>query len=374
VSPDVPRTTAALILILTWPAPLFLAYSAATGAVSPLGETFRVSGVLQPILFFYVGWGFVYRLFGAYRLASPPSFVSRIVIFPAAFALVVMPILLALSSAAPPRFVIEFLLWIASGAFGGAWWAHLRGDKSPEFYTPDFSALSSKQRLSALSRHIERHPSDADALVLRATEYVERGAYELALKDIETGLRTGADRRDRFLHLRHRVHLIRKQFEPALADILEALDCGPDGFRDHYHFAASLRSKLGQPEEALRILDQAVATLPRDPMAYLRRAELLGAQGRIGPASDDLDTALSLARARSDEAALLERIKVLMRLAQFHQALTGCNELIVAQPNDLRLHALGLFDLRSDIHTALGNLPAAKADSDKARELSLAYR
>jgi eukaryotic-like serine/threonine-protein kinase len=169
------------------------------------------------------------------------------------------------------------------------------GRKRVDTYVALAQALNRLKRYpegeSAATRALDLDPGSTAALADRGQARAEQGKIDLALADYlkavslkpdhagahrDLGITYMKTRRpaEALPHLQRAVELGRKDISPLLAEAL---------------------NQLGRPEEAEKAFSEAVAALPRDPMALFGRSRVRHALGRRAEAIADLDAALVLA-------------------------------------------------------------------------------
>src|SRR5450432_4194888 len=75
-------------------------------------------------------------------------------------------------------------------------------------------------------------------------------------------------------------HFGRNEFEPAIAEYAQALALKPD-WEDVLHALATAHSKLGNQDEAIRIIHRVIELEPNDAFAFTSLSIFLQRQGKI---------------------------------------------------------------------------------------------
>jgi tetratricopeptide (TPR) repeat protein len=108
------------------------------------------------------------------------------------------------------------------------------------------------------------------------------------------------------------------------------------------------RSKIGEPEAAVKDLTYALKLSPADPNHYFNRGTINLNSGNVPAAFDDLGEAIRL---RPDyEPAWGNRCSAALRLSRYQQAIDDCTQALRLVPTDqldLRNRALAYFTLQS---------------------------
>lgn len=217
-------------------------------------------------------------------------------------------------------------------------------------------ALADYDRLDAL------RPGDWRTALERAVAHRQSGAYAAALAHLdEAESRLAADEAEpdtpslaRLTRERGETRRHLGQFEEAVTLLGQALDLSP-GDPGTLVSRASAHLSLGRPELAVDDLDQALGGRPDHFWALLKRARAHDSLGDREAALADLARAGELAQ---DPAVVIgERAEIHRRAGEHALALAAFDEAIAADPG-----YLWAYGGRAMAHQALGDLPAAVAD------------
>ena len=124
----------------------------------------------------------------------------------------------------------------------------------------------------------------------RAMVWKEQGRTDLALRDVETGIRLNPRFAGLYIN-RAMIMLDRGDLDGALADLDRAVAAAPDS-ADAYYDRGLVWTRMGRSDLAYRDFSRAIELDASDPGAYLKRAVLLAERGEYAAAVDDVTAAI----------------------------------------------------------------------------------
>lgn len=234
---------------------------------------------------------------------------------------------------------------------------------------PNFAdALANKgDALSALGRYREAVKVYDQALGIdpdNVFAWLNRGVALLATRDYDKALTSI----DRTLKVDPNIALAHANRARALAgmdlgrEALAAIDNALKLEADNASFHADrghLLARLGQPDDALKAYDRALELADSSSAIHAQRGFILLQIERTQDGLQAAEKALSLDGKNPDAFRL--RALAQLALGKASEALDGLNTAIKSLPS-----STAIISARSAVHTALGNLDAAKADAEHA--------
>ncbi len=149
-----------------------------------------------------------------------------------------------------------------------------------------------------------------------------------------------------------------RQFDQALRLCAEFIAEHPD--HPHgYHMRALVRVIMGEPHLALADRDKVVSLCPKEPGAYVARADDHLRLGDFAAAAHDLDRAEKFDNGHYWPMIPLLRAHCRARLGQVAEALADAERV----PDDYLLHGFG-GGLPTSKHALMAEIEAARAESD----------
>ncbi len=230
-----------------------------------------------------------------------------------------------------------------------------------------------------------RRPRFVWTYLLKGFAEGEMGEFDLAEADFERATRIGLDDAARYVMLVNRgVMRVRGgRHEAAIEDFQAAIRSKPDQFQAYVDLAQAYQN-LERFDDAMGVLNRAIARNPRQSVLYRTRASIHKHLSDGSRALEDLDRAIACA-ASGDPAIVgdhLERGLILEQAGRNDEALAECDRALALQPGRADVHRvrgailvrLKRFDeaIRSfDICFARGT---PSPSLHEARGLALAHR
>lgn len=220
----------------------------------------------------------------------------------------------------------------------------------------------------AMQRYIEvlkGDPTNIDALYYVAVVACQEGHYQQGVDLAKRAIEIGAPQA--------RVHNLLGQAHDRLGQPLEAIKAYDAAIALDPNFAAAhgnraaVLADASMPEEALKSFDRALALNANSGPDWLNRAALLHDMGRFDQAIESYGRVLALAPDFAE--AHVGNANALLQLGRADDALEGMDRAIKLDP------ALALAHRgRAAVLTKMGRVDEAKASNDRAAEIEAAAR
>ncbi len=177
-----------------------------------------------------------------------------------------------------------------------------------------------RDNFSLFSTDVRAVPGSAKIHYCLGSEYLDRGQLDAARAELQTALRIFPDSPEAIelsgiieAQLGHDQEALRF-FEKALSMTRrESI-----GYESWAVNLAALLTKLGEYDNALKILDQVIAISPGYPLAWLNRAAIHFQRGELASAREDAETALRLDPASTQAQKLLTLLSAPAPVAPQH--------------------------------------------------------
>ncbi|MCX7599013.1 MAG: tetratricopeptide repeat protein [Armatimonadetes bacterium] len=203
------------------------------------------------------------------------------------------------------------------------------------------------------SPETQAYPRQARLLLELATQSYREGNYQLALDRLDAALKAGAPRAE-VLELEAKVYSATGDLARQVKALQELFGLVP-GRSDVAVSLAMLLMEQGLWQEAVRVLDRAIAAAPDDPRLYLRLATIYQRQRRINEALSVLGRGME--RTRHPDVGLA-----------LGAAYLGAGDIRAAQALYSQLALSEDASVRARALDALGDLYARVGDTERAVE------
>ncbi len=188
---------------------------------------------------------------------------------------------------------------------------------------------------------VARRPDFAWSYILRGAARTSLGEFDLAAADFDHAVALEPEREARHVALVNRAVLefTRNRPDEARRLLAEAIDLEPRGYQAIVSLA-TVESRQGRHDEALALLDQAVELEPNSPVVHRQRGRLHAERRDSAAAERDLRAAARLEgtnpEARADDLALLGQM--LFRQQKYDEALAIWDESLSIDPDEPQSH------------------------------------
>ena len=192
-----------------------------------------------------------------------------------------------------------------------------------------------------LTSCIARRPDFAWAYILRGSARTSLGEFDLAAADFDHALVLEPEPEARHVALVNRAALefARNRPDDARRLLRDAIDLEPSGYQAVLSLA-TVESRQGRLDEAIALLDRAVHLEPQAAIVHRQRGRLHAERREFAAAEADLRTAAGLetlsSPARAEDLALLGQM--LFRQQRYDEALTVWDEAISLDPDQPQSH------------------------------------
>lgn len=226
-------------------------------------------------------------------------------------------------------------------------------------------------RIEDFTNAIERDPSKAEYLLLRAQAHRAAGRPDDTLADIEKAIEI-APENPKVYELQALALLMQERQEEALESFNKASELAPQ-LLTPYQYRGELYSQLGKLDEAIEQLDKALELQPNNLASLLIRSQLLSANEQHERALADIDAILrqqpGLVRAHQMKA------KTLDELGRTDEAVAWLERLVAADPSrpELQLQ-LAVFYVDKQMAPEAIEVLSSVLDVDPGNELAMRLR